>query len=236
MSQLPPAPTSSSAVASASNVPPAGGPVSADAPQPVVRVMRLYKPAMYVGSPMPELDIPHNRSKKSVESDFSLSNYLLLPDSFGDIYLGELFSAYVSVVNGMQDGPFTDVQLSVRLQTASSTHDLFDTRSGTGQLAPSPPQILSPNEFTDTIVEHSLSVVGTHTLRVSVQYSDFKTLETKTLRKFYRFNVLNPLLISSTVLDVGNKFYVQSQLTNCTRALLHIEEVNKSCFFRKNQV
>ena len=200
-------------------------PVIVEAPQPTVRVMRLYKPVLHVAAPLPSLDDGKHQTASRSGCDLALTNFLMLPDSFGDIYLGELFSAYVSVVNGVHDAPFIDAQLSVRLQTASSTHDLYDMRSPSGQISPSVPHTLAPNEFCDTIVQHALSVVGTHTLRVSVQYVESKSGEQKTLRKFYRFNVLNPVLISSTVLDLGNRFVVQAQLTNCTRTMLNIEEV-----------
>jgi hypothetical protein len=211
--------------AAVSSAPGAQPPVPVEAPQPTVRVMRLYKPVMHVAAPLPSLDDGMLQIENRSGCDLALTNFLMLPDSFGDIYLGELFSAYVSVVNGVHDAPFIDTQLSVRLQTASSTHDLYDMRSPSGQTSPSVPRTLAPNEFNDTIVQHALSVVGTHTLRVSVQYIESKSGEQKTLRKFYRFNVLNPVLISSTVLDLGNRYVIQAQLTNCTRTILNIEEV-----------
>lgn len=94
------------------------------AAQPTVRVMRLYKPCMHIIPTIP----PTISSGISKNACFSIEPFLLLPDSFGDIYTGELFSAYIAVVNGNQDFPFHQATLSVRLQTTNATHDLADCR------------------------------------------------------------------------------------------------------------
>lgn len=210
---------------------PGGGPAAApapavDAPQPTVRVMRLYKPVMHIGSPAPHLvDITSPNAKKPSDSDFALSNFFMLPDSFGDIYLGETFSAYVSVVNGTAEA-FHNVTLSIRLQTMTQTQDLTDIRP-LADKASGFAAVLAPTEFTDCIVQQPLNVVGTHTLRVSVLYTDGAHGEPKTLRKFYKFNVMNPITISTSALDLGNRYVVQSVLSNSTRSLLHIEHVSR---------
>eukprot|EP01041_Mallomonas_annulata_P009827 gene9827-20439_t len=134
--------------------------------------------------------------------DFAISQFLLLPDSFGDIYLGELFSAYISVVNGIQEMSFHQVSLAVRLQTTNATHDLYDSRAVKGEPAIGQARTLISNESVDMVVQHTLSDLGTHTLRVTVQYLDNKSNELKPLRKFYRFNVLNPLQIRTVCTDL----------------------------------
>jgi hypothetical protein len=209
-------------------IPPAMSPAAAESPQPIVRVMRLYKPVMHMTPPAPQLRMPadvNEEVNKYSETDFALSNFLLLPDSFGDIYLGEKFSAYVSVVNGAAGTTFSPVQLSVKLKTSSSSVDLPDVKPTAGKVSGYASN-LKTAEFTDVVVEHVLSTAGTHSLRVMVEYSDPVTNEPRVLVKNYKFNVLNPLLVSSTALDLGNKYVVQSQITNCTRSLIHIEEVS----------
>ena len=59
--------------------------------QPTVRVMRLYKPCMHIIPTIPR-EIESGARKNA---DFAVSPFLLLPDNFGDIYTGELFSAYI---------------------------------------------------------------------------------------------------------------------------------------------
>lgn len=167
-----------------------------------------------------------HRSVTSESAEFTLSSHLLLPDSFGDIYLGEKFAAYISIVNGFANIPFYNVNLSIRLQTASSVLDLSDSRP-----SPSPSSlsnILGFNESNEVVVQHLLTELGTHTLRVSVQYSLAYNAEIKTLRKFYRFNVLNPLMVLSSFMEINQLPMVQCQVTNSTKSPIFIEEVTSS--------
>lgn len=243
-------------------------------PQPIVRVMRLYKPGMhcvpsFVHSPTSSTKSTavalSSSSLSSREagylSDFAISPFLLLPDSFGDIYMGETFSAYVAVVNGMQDASFHHISLNLRLLATNATYDLQDTRplvdggegEGSGEAkaisgkifnassdtgaANSAGKTLDPNALTDAVVSHALSELGTHTLRVSVQYlynppnrSSTSSSELKTLRKFYRFNVLQPLVVASSCVDLGlasssGELLVQVRVTNSTQSAMFLERV-----------
>lgn len=169
-----------------------------------------------------ELDI-----SKSHASDFTLSPFLLLPDSFGDIYAGEKFSAYIAVVNGFAQVPFYQVTLAVRLQTATTVIDLADTRAN-AEIAGSNQYLsktLNCNETFDMIVSQTLNGLGIHTLRVSVHFMYSPTGELKTLRKFYRFNVLQPLVIQSSYLELNGKPMIQCEVTNATKSPIYIDEV-----------
>mmetsp|Transcript_6479 Transcript_6479/g.6699 ORF Transcript_6479/g.6699 Transcript_6479/m.6699 type:complete len:332 (-) Transcript_6479:35-1030(-) len=193
--------------------------------QPTVRVMRLYKPCMHTVPTIPHLRSYYDGEKPITGPDFAISQFLLLPDSFGDIYLGEIFSAYISVVNGLQDLSFYQISLAVRLQTANATHDLYDSRAIKGEQAVGKARTLAPNASVDMVVQHTLSELGTHTLRVTVNYLDNRTNELKPLRKFYRFNVLNPVEIRTVCTDIGSSYVVQCQVINVTKSLLYIEEI-----------
>ena len=170
---------------------------------------------------------PTIESGISRNADFAISPFLLLPDSFGDIYTGELFSAYVAVVNGNQDSLFTQVTLSVRLQTTNAIHDLSDSRPVQNEIS-GVAKVLNPSDALDVVVKHTLTELGTHTLRVSVEYSSRYFSETKTLRKFYRFNVLQPLQITSDANDIGDRVLVQTLITNTTKSPLYVEEVRSN--------
>ncbi len=162
------------------------------------------------------------------DSSSSLSSFVLLPDSFGDIYAGEKFSAYIAVVNGFANTPFYQVSLAVRLQTGSSVIDLIDQREAqnpNGNSKPTAPKTLNFNDSSDVVVQHVLNELGSHTLRVSVQYLPSPSSEPKTLRKFYRFSVLQPMLVTTTVFEVNNRPMVQCQVVNTTKTPLYIEEV-----------
>jgi hypothetical protein len=207
--------------------PPALSPAVAESPQPIVRVMRLYKPVMHMTPPAPQLRMPaavNEEVNKGSETDFALSNFLLLPDSFGDIYLGEKFSAYVSVVNGAADTTFSPVQMSVKLQTTLASYDLADIRPNPNKKS-GYTNALRPGELDDVVVEHPITAIGSHSLKVFVEYVDPVTGEQRTLKKFYKFTVLNALLVGSTALHLGNRYVVQCQITNFARSLIHIEDV-----------
>jgi trafficking protein particle complex subunit 13 len=201
----------------------------ADGPSPTVRVMRLYKPSLQATPCMPHLSTDQIVTSKlspqyyrECSNDYTLSQYILLPDSFGDIYLGEVFAAYISVVNGIDTS--YSVTLSARLQTLNATHDLYDSKAVAGDTVGA--KVLNTHDSVDMVVQHPLSELGTHTLRVLVSYIDCNTNESKTLRKFYRFNVLNPLKILGTCYDLGDRFMVQSQIVNMTKNHVYIEQVS----------
>ena len=78
---------------------------SAPDSQPTLKVMRLYKPKLHVAMPVPSL---------GAGDPCALSNLFILPDSFGNIYLGETFCSYISVLNQFQHD-LKHVGLSVSL-------------------------------------------------------------------------------------------------------------------------
>ncbi|OQS00827.1 hypothetical protein THRCLA_05843 [Thraustotheca clavata] len=181
--------------------------------QPTLKVMRLYKPRLNV--------------EPSYHRDFELSSMLLLPDSFGNIYLGETFSSYISVINQFSCN-LQQVGLTAKLQTPTTRSDLIDTRASRGgsMPPPNPIPVLSSSTNLDMAVEYELNEVGVHTLRVGVSYLDPITSEPKSLRKFYRFNVLNPLTITFKHLLIKDESFVESKIQNITQAPLHIETVH----------
>jgi hypothetical protein len=157
-------------------------------------------------------------------NNFPLSPYILLPDSFGDIYYGETFAAYIAIVNGFAHQIFYQVSLSARLQTSQRVIDLTDSRGDSGK-SMTETSVLSKNQCLDAVVVQDLTEHDTHTLRVSVNYKLTPDGEMKTLRKFYRFNVLPPLFLKSSYLEIQNIPYIQCEITNCTKSPINIETV-----------
>ncbi|KAF0728363.1 hypothetical protein Ae201684_013728 [Aphanomyces euteiches] len=180
--------------------------------QPTLKVMRLYKPRLSM--------------EKTYRREFALSNMLLLPDSFGNIYLGETFSSYISVINQFACD-LHQVGLTAKLQTPTSRSDLLDKRSSRGGATPpmNPTPTLSAGSNLDMAVEYELNEVGVHTLRVGVTYLDPLTSEPKSLRKFYRFQVLNPLTITFKHVLIKEESYVEAKIHNITQTPLHIDTI-----------
>lgn len=231
---------------------------------PTVRVMRLYKPCLHAS--LSHTDISSQSAVNGGEVDassganscnsyssdnFFLTPYLLFPDSFGDIYCGEVFSAYISIVNGSAYNNMKLVSMSVRLQGSNNVHDLKDIYSSSCEAntsksvndgaAPSETaasstvlNVLDREEHFDTVVKHRLDELGVQILRVSIQYisGDIDSgNKVETLRKFYRFNVIQPVEmtdykeISFYNNDTKERITtVQNKATNLTKAHLFVEK------------
>lgn len=205
----------------------------------VFRVMRLFKPAFYSSQATPLIatgsDLSCLMSNYSVVSDNSMSPFLLLPENFGDAYLGETFSAYVATINAIQD-PIYNIHLTLRLTTQNTNRDLEDSRQDPNQRAN---VALASNEGIDVVFHHKLTEVGPHTLKATATFTlkngvlgQFPGAEiVHSVKKFYRFQVFAPLNIASTCSEVGNKIFVQCLVTNSSRSnpnlpSLYLEQVN----------
>ena len=192
--------------------------------QPTVRVMRLCRPnnALSSAVPMGFTDFA------SAAMDSGVSSCLTLPESFGDVFLGEIFSAYVAVVND-HDVAFPNVQLQVRVQTSNAVHDLVDVMGSDFGSDPTKSVTLGSREKLDMMVQHQLSEVTAYTMRVSIHYTDVEQEgmgAPKTLRKFYRFNVLSPLTYNITSSLEGGQLMVRGNLMNNTKKMLFLEDIS----------
>ncbi|CAM9247688.1 unnamed protein product [Scytosiphon promiscuus] len=195
--------------------------------QPTLRVMRLYKPRLDGRRVLPSCSVAAAPSEavptvSTGEGNFALGSALKLPDSFGNIYLGETFTAYISVLNHMSSTVLVNASLSAKLQSPTGRADLEDRRMARGASVsrPNPAPLLSPSENLDMIVEHTLGELGTHTLRVTVRYQvagDPEGSEPRSMRKFYRFSVMNPVNMSSVCTAVRGGPFVELQLVNTTQ-------------------
>ena len=131
-------------------------------------------------------------------TDFALSPYVLLPDSFGDIYVGESFTCYATVINGSDKVPLQNVSAQLHLLTKDGTYEL---QSVYGSQDVSNAQHVPPHGYVDFVVSSMLAEQGSHTLRINIQYSvpegpaGQQTLTVKTLRKMYKFTVTAPFQI-----------------------------------------
>ena len=150
---------------------------------PTLKVMRLQAPQL--GQPS---------SGSLLFTNHLLSSNLLLPDSFGVIHVGETFSAYLGVLNSSPEFQVRGLTVSSQLQTPSRRIQLPSRLDNT-------PCDINPNGGVDAIVARRLEEVGPHILRVEVGYISNGS---KSLRKFYRFNVTVPLNISETVIRTGD--------------------------------
>lgn len=152
----------------------------ADTAVPSLKVMRLQKPDL------------HMPTAGTLQTNSLLGPAMCLPDSFGVIHVGETFTAYLGALNVSKSLNVTKLTCTAQLQTPSQRWHLastLDEGNASGGVE------IPPESGVDAIVSHALEEPGQHILRVEVGYAGGDG-SIKTLRKFYRFQVSNPLRIS----------------------------------------
>jgi hypothetical protein len=195
------------------------------APPPVeanpisLKVMRLCKPSFHFSIPVmcPSLQPPNGEPEPGI----AIGGMLSLPQSFGDIYLGETFSCYISLVN-ISSTPLATVGLKVEVQTQLQRETLADSSIGGDAV-----EHFAPEQTLDKIIEYDLKDIGIHILICSALYTD-RSGERKYFRKFFKFQVNNPLSMKSKThaLPLQNEVLVETQLQNSMPRQLFLKSVD----------
>lgn len=207
------------------------------------RVMRLCRPTFEVESPLrfEGLDLMGGedlldegcllKGKDKSDSDLTyrsrlilhhpsdamgLSGLLVLPQSFGAIYLGETFSSYISI-NNSSNFEVKDVVIKAEIQTERQRILLLDTSK-------SPVESIRAGGRYDFIVEHDVKELGAHTLVCTALYNDGDS-ERKYLPQFFKFIVANPLSVRTKVRIVKETTFLEACLENHTKSNLYMDQV-----------
>lgn len=193
-----------------------------------LRVMRLCRPSFVQQPPLPGAAVSAAASSSGaggVGDGALLTGWMALPQSFGDIYLGETFSCYISLANvaGFELGA---VALKVEVQTQVQRETLANTAAAGADGTPPPPEGLAAGQTLDRIIRYELRDVGIHILICSASYSDREGTR-RSFRKFFKFAVQNPLSMKSKThsLSHSDEILVETQLQNATPHLLFLESV-----------
>ncbi|KAJ3236202.1 hypothetical protein HDU78_004732 [Chytriomyces hyalinus] len=159
-----------------------------------LKVMRLSRPSLSSLSFSQALSVESNTQNILSDSlqttPISLSDSLSLPPSFGTIFLGETFSSYLCIVNE-SNAKVSHAAIRAELQTQTQRFTLADTLSA-GYCT------LAPSKSAEFLIHHEIKELGVHILVCSVHYAT-PTGESKSFRKFYKFQVLNPLSVKTKV-------------------------------------
>lgn len=184
--------------------------------------------------PLAASDLPrllHNHTLKSNDSDLTyrtrfllndpsdamgLSGLLVLPQSFGAIYLGETFCSYISI-NNSSNFEVRDVVIKAEMQTEKQRILLLDTSK-------SPVESIRAGGRYDFIVEHDVKELGAHTLVCSALYNDGDG-ERKYLPQFFKFVVANPLSVKTKVRIVKDNTFLEACIENHTKSNLYMDQV-----------
>lgn len=142
---------------------------------------------------------------------------LVLPQSFGAIYLGETFCSYISI-NNSSNVEVRDVVIKAEIQTEKQRILLLDTSK-------SPVESIRAGGRYDFIVEHDVKELGAHTLVCTAQYSD-DDAERKYLPQFFKFIVTNPLSVRTKVRVVKETTFLEACIENNTKSNLYMDQVD----------
>ncbi|VDL73827.1 unnamed protein product [Nippostrongylus brasiliensis] len=165
-----------------------------------VPVMRLSRPKFAEVTPFPADPADPTGFSQLIDSalcsrdgerrhDFPVGEYLMAPQMFENIYLGETFTFYVNCVNE-SDQKVTDVSVKCELQTNSQRVSLSSNIHDV---------VLEAKGCSGQIISHEVKEIGQHILICSVNYKTSSD-EKMYFRKFFKFPVGKPI-------DVKTKFY-----------------------------
>ncbi|WJX46166.1 hypothetical protein P8452_32992 [Trifolium repens] len=141
-----------------------------------------------------------------------LSGLLVLPQSFGAIYLGETFCSYISI-NNSSNFEVREVIIKAEIQTERQRILLLDTSK-------SPVDTIRAGGRYDFIVEHDVKELGPHTLICTALYNDGDG-ERKYLPQFFKFIVANPLSVRTK-----ETTFLEACIENHTKSNLFMDQVD----------
>ncbi|KAJ2843721.1 Trafficking protein particle complex subunit 13, partial [Coemansia brasiliensis] len=212
-----------------------------------LKVMRLSRPALASTQPLLPLDSnesvlaqPLREAEQSrptargqIFSDLQLPNIqhpldtfpltetLVLPRSFGTMFLGETFLAQMCICNE-SSLVVRDVSVKVVMLTASQQQQqqqqqpLLDTSSNSQQLAAGQPLNLQ--------ITHEIKELGMHILGCTISYLSAQG-EHKTLQRSFRFQAANPLVVKTKVNHLERDVLLEVQVHNATNSALVLERM-----------
>nr|XP_010307524.1 PREDICTED: LOW QUALITY PROTEIN: trafficking protein particle complex subunit 13-like [Balearica regulorum gibbericeps] len=197
-------------------------------------LMRLTKPTLFTNIPVTceERDLPGNLFNQLMKDDPStvkgaetlmLGEMLTLPQNFGNIFLGETFSSYISVHNDSNQ-VVKDILVKADLQTSSQRLNLSASSAAVAEL--------KPDCCIDDVIHHEVKEIGTHILVCAVSYTT-QTGEKMYFRKFFKFQVLKPLDVKtkfynaeSDLSSVTDEVFLEAQIQNITTSPMFMEKVS----------
>lgn len=150
-----------------------------------------------------------------IESDaFNMAPLLGLPQTFGDILMGETFSCYISIHNHSDD-KLKDVSIKAEIQTSHAQKIVIADTEG------DPIREFVPNARNDYIVKYE--VEEAHILVCICQYTIDNVR--KFFRKYFRFSVGEPFHIETKTVPTMNGLTNIVAISNISPKVLSLESV-----------
>nr|CAI5832264.1 unnamed protein product [Callosobruchus analis] len=191
-----------------------------------LKVMRLTRPSLASVIPVTcdSKDLPGNLLNNALQQDpisvegtetLSIGQFLLLPQTPVNIYLGEIFSSYICVFSESKQ-TVSNVSVKVDLQTSSQRLPLSTNP---------PTPTLGPDENVNIVIHHEVKEIGTHILICEVTYVT-TTSQIMSFRKFFKIMVLKPLDVKTKFYNAENDdVYLEAQVQNITVGPICLEKV-----------
>ncbi|CAI2343718.1 unnamed protein product [Caenorhabditis sp. 36 PRJEB53466] len=156
-----------------------------------------------------------SETSKEPRIDLPIGEFLIAPQMFENIYLGETFTFYVNVVNESEKS-VVNVVLKCELQTATQRVTLpCSIQDGT----------IEASKCDGQVISHEVKEIGQHILICSVNY---KTLsgENMYFRKFFKFPVSKPIDVKTKFYSAENQdVYLEAQIENTSSLNMFMERV-----------
>ncbi|XP_008485310.1 trafficking protein particle complex subunit 13 isoform X2 [Diaphorina citri] len=199
-----------------------------------LKVLKLTQPQL--ASPVivtcDAKDLPGKLYNGHVKSDVTTvegnetigaSQFMVIPQSIRNIYLGETFSCYICINNKSQQA-VQNVTLKVDLQT-NRLERIPLCVPGKDIQAKS----LEPKDTLDFVIQHEVKEIDTHRLICEVSYvATMNGVPTPlTLQEYFVFNVLKPLDLKTRFYTAeSDEVYLEAQVQNITSGPISLENVS----------
>lgn len=207
-----------------------------------LRVMRLARPKLNenVTVPIDPCDDISNELHKSLKEitgednlELPIGSYLLVPQTFDSIYLGETFTCYVCISN---DSVQTCVEVSskVQLQTKTQKILLNSKLNDLNAELPSKKQI-------GQVISYEVKETGQHILVCEVNYKT-QNGERMYFRKHFKYLVNKPIDVKTRFYNaednLNNDVYLEAQVQNtcCNPIVLEKVVLDPSEFYQSCEI
>jgi hypothetical protein len=192
-----------------------------------LKVMRQSSPLTSKGiekkSQIESLDSTVSKSASRIYMRDLSENELLSSPSMNtnaieNIYLGATFDSYL-IVNNDSARITRDISIRAELQTDKQRLQLADTTSN-------PVSIIESYKAYEFVIKHEIKELGIHNLACMVQYTTDEGIR-RHLKKFYRFQVLNPFAVKTKVNNMADgTVFLEVQIQNVAERLMYLERMN----------
>ncbi|KAK6733151.1 hypothetical protein RB195_017112 [Necator americanus] len=189
-----------------------------------LKVIRLSRPKVPENSSFPTDPVDPSRFSELINAalgagekryETPIGEYLIAPQMFENIYLGETFTFYMNVVND-SDQKVTDVSVKCELQTNSQRVTLTTNVQDA---------VLEPTKSSGQIISHEVKEIGQHILICSVNYKTTAD-EKMYFRKFFKFPVGKPIDVKTKFYNAENSdVYLEAQIENTSATAMVLEKV-----------